>query len=333
MTNVKKIILKKYDYELGAHKICQNERPKNKVILPSFIIFLLILGLYFFQEQIFNKVVFDFLVVAFAAFAFILIPFGMKKGNRFQMLMITPDALIQRNSKKNIVLIPYEKIKKCKVDEKRNVILESGHLTIILEPKRIGSDLSIIIDILEAYGKTFDKNRDFLIRPVIIEILNGEVTIVDQKVEETETERLVGKYSKMYPMLTPGFLDLIIIDNSVVERAIKVDNNLVLKINVIEIKEGHPENTKFESQVAEDCIIIFEAVDIEKIIRKDAENKEESKEISITLGTLVKKLSKSVISNWHLEDGVISMQFSIGVSILHVTMGYKEVVVGWKDFK
>jgi hypothetical protein len=34
-----------------------------------------------------------------------------------------------------------------------------------------------------------------------------------------------------------------------------------------------------------------------------------------------------------MEDGVIYMQFSVGVNILQVTMGYKEVIVGWKTFK
>jgi len=302
-------------------------------MIPSFIIFGLILVFYFVQDILFDQQIFDFVVVLFAAFAFIIIPLGFKKGNRFEMVMITPDCLIQRQSKKNISLIPYDKVKKFKVDSDNHVIIENGESRITLDPALLGSDLATIIEILESKGKTFDKKRDFMIRNVTIEIVDGTVKIVDQKLVETETERLVGAYAKTYPMLTPGFLDHIIIMNSIVERASKVDENLVLKINVMEVKEGHPENTKFQSQIARDCILIFEAVDIETVIRKDAENKEESKEIKITLGTLAKQLSKSVISDWRMEHGVIYMQFSVGVNILQVTMGYKEVIVGWKSFK
>ncbi|MBN2605500.1 MAG: hypothetical protein JXR62_06745, partial [Bacilli bacterium] len=253
--------------------------------------------------------------------------------NRFEMVLITPECLIQRNSRKSIVLIPYDKIKKFKIDNDRNVILENGDAKITLNPALLGSDLATIIEILETKGKTFDKNRDFMIRPVTIEIVDGKVMIIDQKNEETETERLVGVYAKQYPMLTPGFLEYIILMNSIVERATKVDENLILKLNVAQVLEGHPENTKFESQLVTDCILIFEAVDVETVVRKDAENKKESKEIKITLSTLAKKLSKSVISDWRLDRGVIYLQFSVGVEILQVTMGYKEVIVGWKSFK
>ena len=105
------------------------------------------------------------------------------------------------------------------------------------------------MDILEAKGKTFDKTKDYMVRPIDIIIADGEVKIVDVKITESTIDKIVAEHYGSYEMLTPGFIDDIILLNSVIEEAYFKDSHLYMKISRIEVKPGHPENTLFLNEI------------------------------------------------------------------------------------
>ncbi len=196
----------------------------------------------------------------------------------------------------------------------------------------ITEDFLTIMEILEAKGKTFDKSKDYMIRPINIIISDNEVRIVDVKIEESSTEKIVSENYKDYDMLTPGFIREIILMNSVIEDAYIKENDLYIKLSRIEVNPGHPENIMFKPQIATDCIIIFENVKILKIVKKEARGGSNELVIKTTLENLVAEIENGVISDWkHLEKD-IDLQISVGLFILRTSFEYSEVIIGWNNF-
>lgn len=322
--NLEKLLLKKYNYTLDIYKVCNEEIKKSKIIIPSLILFLLFVIGYFAFEFI------DLIVLGFALFILVLIPVALKKGERYNIIVVTPEMLIQQVTKKEVVAIRFDKIKKFSTN-KLGVVIKDGRSTIILDPHSVVEDMLVIIEILEAKGKTFDKTKDYMIRPIDIIIKNDVITIKDIIEEETTTEKIVSENYKKYAMLTPGFITDIILMNSVIEGSHEEKGNLFIKLSSFEVNPGHPENTQFDSQVANDCIMIFEDVKMDSIVKKEARGTNEEV-IKATIENLIGEIHKGVISDWKYKKGSIELQFSVGLSIIRTSFKYKEVIIGWNKF-
>lgn len=321
---LEKLLLKNYNYSLDTYKVCYEDIRKSKVIVPSLALFVIITVLYFAFS------LFDFIILGFAFFILVLIPLALKKGERYDVVLITPEMLIQQVTKNEVVAIAFDEIKKFGTD-KTGVVIKDAKKSISLDPAILADDILVIIEILEAKGKTFDKTKDYMIRPIEIVIVNNEISFKEIEVEETSTERLVEQNYKDYEMLTPGFINDIILMNSVVEGSHKEDNNLYIKLSRFEVNPGHPENTRFDSQIANDCVMIFENVTVDSITKKATRGtKEEIIEPSID--NLITEIEKAVISDWKYLKGSIELQFSVGINIVRTTFDYKEVVIGWNKF-
>ena len=319
-----KLLLKEYSYELESHKVCFEEIKKSKIIIPAIILFIVITGIYITTD------LFDLVVLGFAFFILVLIPVALRKGETYNVVVITPELLIKQSKKNELVAIAFDDIKKFGTD-KTGVVLKDGKNSISLDPAILAEDILIIIEILEAKGKTFDKTKDFMIRPIKIIIKNNEVSIVDVEVEESSTEKIVSENYKNYAMLTPGFIKDIILMNSVVEESYIKDADLYVKLSSFEVNPGHPENTMFESQVATDCIIIFENVEIDNISKKEARGSD-VEVIQTSLDNLVEEIENGVISDWKYLKNGIDLQFSVGLHILRTSFKYSEVIIGWNKF-
>ena len=321
---LEKLLLKEYNYTLDTYKICHEDIKKSKIILPSLGLFVVVAVLYFAFS------LFDFIILGFAFFILVLIPLALKKGERYDVVLITPEMLIQQVTKNEVVAIAFDNIKKFGTD-KTGVVIKDNKKSISLDPAVLADDILIIIEILEAKGKTFDKTKDYMIRPIEIFIKDNEISIKDIEIEETSTEKLVAQNYKDYAMLTPGFIKDIILMNSVVEDSHKEGNNLFIKLSRFEVNPGHPENTKFESQIANDCIMIFEDVIIDSITKKAARGKDEEI-IEHSIDNLTAQIEKAVISDWKYLKGTIELQFSVGINIVRTSFDYKEVIIGWNEF-
>jgi hypothetical protein len=321
-----KLLLKKYGYKLESHKVCFKEIKRSRVIIPAFTLFLIIAVIYFTTE-----IIGSFVVIAFAFFILVLIPLALRKGETYNIVIITPDYLIQQTQKKDVVAMKYDRIKRFNAG-KKGVTIKDSKNTIFLEISMITEDILTIMDILEAKGKTFDKTKDYMIRPIKVIISNNEVKIVDVKLEESSTEKIVSENYKDYAMLTPGFIKDIILMNSVIDDSYIKENNLYIKLSRLEVKPGHPENIMFESQVATDCIIIFENVKIFDLVKKEARGGSNEKVIDTSLENLVGEIEKGVISDWKYREKEIDLQISVGLFILNTSFEYDEVIIGWNTF-
>ena len=331
---LKVFMQKKYDYDLSEYKVCVSEEKKSKLKLAPLYVFGIVLILYVIQvlgviDEVYGPVVFGVITILLVMWQVTLI-----QKSKPQSLVVTPKYLIKCFGKSTFVVIDFDSIKKFKVHEKDGLIISDRKSEISISPVCYQEDLEPIVDILEAKGKTFDKSRDYMKRPVKIRIVNNEIIVQEIKQEESSTEKLVGKYYDKFKMLTPGFIEDIIFMNSVVDEAFENDNNLVLLLDNIEVKEGHPENTGFESIIANDCITIFENIKIKSVSKRNSRDREAVDEILPNEITAISEnIGKGVIADWKYRKKGIDLHFAVGVQIVKVSFDYKEVIIGWKNFK
>ena len=166
--NLSKLLLKDYGYELESHKVCYEHIKKSKIILPAIILFLAITVLFFMTEFV------DFVILGFAFFILVLIPLALRKGETYDVVVITPEFLIQQYRKDEVIAINFDKITKFGTD-KTGVVIKDSKNTISLDPAILADDILVLIEILEAKGKTFDKTKDYMIRPIEIIIKNNDI--------------------------------------------------------------------------------------------------------------------------------------------------------------
>lgn len=321
---IKRTLMKEYSYKIESHKVLHEEIKKNKLIIPGIILFIVVTVMFFTTDII------DFIILCFSFFVLVIIPFALRREETYDIVVVTPEYLIKQTSKNKVSAIRFDNIKKFGTD-KTGVVIRDDHSSISLDPSVLKEEVLTVIEILEAKGKTFDKSKDYMIRPIKIAIVDNEIRIIDIKEDESLTNEIVSEKNNEYPMITPGFIDDIILMNSVVEGAYLENDNLCLKISRFEVKEGHPENTLFESQIANDCILIFENAVVSSIIKKDANGPNEEV-IEASLDNLILDLDKAVISNWKCLDNVIDFEFAIELYIVRTSIKYDEIIVGWKEF-
>jgi hypothetical protein len=118
--------------------------------------------------------------------------------------------------------------------------------------------------------------------------------------------------------------------NSIVDEVFDNDNNLILLLNRIEVKEGHPENTGFDSIFATECISIFEDIKIKSISIKNSRDRlAEEKVLPNVMSSICDNIEKGVIANWKYRKKGIDLHIAAGVNIVKISLDYKEVIIGW----
>lgn len=331
---LKRFMNKKYDYQLSEYKVCTPKSGKFLYLMISlFLFFLVAIGWYLPRLGIIERYYGEVVAVYFF-FALVVIPLALFEKDISDKMIITPKYIIKSFKNREFTAIEFDNINNFVLSEKDDLIIEDDDSRIIFVNKIDIEDTAKIVDILEAKGKTFDKEKEHLIRPILVTIVNNEITLQDLEVEETSTEKMVDKYYQEYPMLTPGFLLDVIFMNSVVEQTYKTDNNLVIKLNEIQVKEGHPENIGFDPIIAEDCIVIFEDVEIQKVLLKNTHDKSVLEEsLPLELSSIYDHIEKGVIVNWQYRRSSIDLHFAIELGLLKASFKYAEVIIGWKSFK
>lgn len=330
-----KVYLKrKYDYDLNEYKICTAEVKKNKFLLVPVYLYIFVLIGYAIQalgviDEIYNLTIVIIVGVLFGMYQVLLI-----QRNKQESIVVTPVYIIKCLGKSSFEVVMYDEIRKFAVTDKNGLTISDKKSEINFSPVYYRDDLPSIVEILEAKGKTFDKTKEFMKRPVVIRIINNEIVVRDLKVEESSTEKLVGKYYKEFQYLTPGFIRDVLFLNTIVQDVVADNNNLIMYLDKIEVKEGHPENTGFESIAASDCIVIFENIKIKAVTtRKARERGAVDEALPSELETIVENIEKGVITNWKYKKNAIDLIFASGTNIIKVSFDYKEVIIGWKSYK
>ena len=330
--NLKLFMKKKFNYKFNEFKHCVSEEKSSKLQLLPVYVFIVVLILYVIQALGIITEVYELPVYIIVAVLLGMWQFMLFQNHKTQSLIVTPEYLIKSMGNRSFVAIKFVEIKKFKVNEKLGLVISDKKNELAISPVFYADDLESIIDILEAKGKTFDKSREYMKRPVEIRIVKGKIIVSDLVQEESSTEKIVGQYYDQFKMLTPGFIEDIIFTNSIVDETFNNDNNLVLLLNKMEVKEGHPENTGFDSIIASECITIFEDIKIKSISIKNSRDRLTEEEVLPNeMSSICDNIEKGVIADWKYRKKGIDLHIAAGVNIVKVSFDYKEVIIGWNQ--
>ncbi|AIO18919.1 hypothetical protein KQ51_01040 [Candidatus Izimaplasma bacterium HR1] len=328
---LRRIMKSKFDYQLEDYAIHEIHRGRSRVVLYSTILFVVALIFYLLDvfEVFANFMSLGIIIVLLAVL--IVAPYSLTKS-KFEAIIVTPKHLIQRISKREFIVLKFDEITDFKIGEEGILIKENKH-KIVLSTDLFQEEVEPIIEILEAKGKTFDKEKDFMIRPIKVIINDNSVSIEDDE-DITETEKIYEKYHHEFPILTPGFIEEINFRNSLIDDALIEGDNVFLYLSTLEVKGGHPENTTFDALHATDCLFVIENMKIKKLYREDLNSKDkEIEELPLDVEGALDYIEKAVINEWKLDGKTIEMSFASGVYMLHARITYDEVIIGWKQAK
>jgi len=318
---------------LEDHFIIYPRLKKNKYLKPSLIIFAVVTLFYILTLSPLLDIDFNF-ILYFIIFVF-LVAFPLSKVTDYkkEVLIITPELLIQRVEKNKFSVVSFDMIDKFEFEEDQLVIHQKDE-KIIIGISKYESNVTGIIDILEAKGKTFDKKKEFMIRPVNIIVTSSSFRIEEIEVPITETETLTSTLMKKYPYITPGFIEDIIPKNAIIYKAYSKKRDLYIELSHLEVKSEHPENTTFDSIEVTDCIFVFEDFKIsDDSLKNDNERSTPYVDISASETKFKQDIKDGVISEWKYSKDKIDFTFAVGIKSLKATISYKDVMVGWKQEK
>lgn len=322
----------KLNYEVTDYAVYETEYKKSTIIPIMLSLFGLVF-IFYIVDLAAGLGILNFVIMVFLFVVLVLAPLALRKDNKYQALFVTPEYLIQRNSRSEFVAINFDDIKSFVLLE-TGITIKDDKNTIVLGLNLHKEELEPIIDILEAKGKTFDSEKDYMIRPIEIQIKNNKITLVDLKTK-TDLDDLYEKCSGDYKAFTPGFVEEIIFRNvNVSHPKILDETNLSLKLDQFEVKDGHPENTKFESIIAVDGGMVFHNVKVRQLILQNRhEDTVKDEVLENDIDVMIEYLQNATITEWKLGKNKIDFFFATGVYVLKVTLAYENIIIGWNKIK
>lgn len=331
---ITKYLHKKVNYELDVYLVFKPERKISKYRLISYILFLLITGLFIF-DLIYEPVPYLNPITYFFAFFFLFaVPIATKTDKyRHECIIITPDLIIQRKTRKEFSVVFFNSINKLKHSHEYITIVEKEE-EVELDLVEYAEILPSLIEVLEAKGKTFDKERAFMKRPVNILIENGKIYLEDIKQEETRLEKLTYSLSESYSAITPGYLDQILPRNAIIHDVYFENDDLYLGCSHFEIRENHPENITFGHIQVLDGVLVFMDAKVKTLTRKAGQERQIKFEpIEISQSNVIEQLENGVISEWKFKKNEADLIIASGIGKVRLTIDFSECLVGWKKEK
>jgi hypothetical protein len=324
---------KKYQYQLDEYAVFNPviQHKKGNIILYSIFAVITVLYVIDIITDVFG--VFNFLIYFLSFFFLMAIPLSRETIYKKECLIVTPKHLIKRVEKNVFKVLTFDNISAFALNDNQIVIKEKDtEVEILVDLYK--EDLEVIIDILEAKGKTFDSKKDYMVRPIHITIKDNVVTINDIKQEETYVETLTAKLNKKMKNMTPGFIDLAIFKDGIIEQVKFQKNDLYLHISHLEILDGHPENTTFNSIMVEGALAVFVNVELKEIYHRETNEKGDSfAEVRLTKVNVLKYLEKAVFSEWRFRDNTADLILGVGVGSVKLQFTYESVLLGWNKEK
>ncbi len=333
ITKLSKLLLNRYDYVLKDYIVSEPKMKQSKWRMYCYGIFFIITILYILEIAGVVAIGMNGLLFFLAFVLLFAYPIATNNINNTELLVITPQLLIQRISKKDFIVIPYDEVTAFNI-ENTYISIYKDEEVITFDSVAYEEYAAIIIEILETKGKTFDKEKSYMIRPVSVVIENRNIKIKDIKQQETAVESITGNLLKKYTALTPGFIEEIIPKDSVVDNASFKGKDLYLEFSYLEIKENHPENTTFEHQIALDCIMVFHNATLKSLAKRDGNDRSVPyRDYKPDPKVFVRTIKKGVISEWKYSPNEVLLILSIGVESMKVEFTYDDVLIGWKKIK
>lgn len=322
--------LSKLGVDLQEHKLVIPTYNRNKYAKYMYGAFGFIFLVYLIDLFTSVNLGINGLFVYVALTLLVLYPIATRQDNPYEVLIITKEGLIKRLNRTEYLIIKFDNISKFRQDDQAIYIFE-GREQLTLERNLYGEILPVLIDILEAKGKTFDKERDFMIRQIKIHFEGDSIRLEEVKQKETETQKITAKLFRAYPHLTPGYIEEIIPKNTIIYD-VKLDgSHLHLICSRLEVKGNHPENTTFDHMFVNDSIFVFENAEIINFTARDSnERSAPYHKVEINKKNLVKYLKDSVIDDWRYDVKSVMFENKAGLGNVRIRIKYKEVIIGWK---
>lgn len=322
-----------YDFKLKSHKILVPKKDVNYLNIFAYLLFFGVTVLYVLDLFVYNWEYINFLIYWMAFFFLVAIPISTIKNYRKEIIIITPTDIIQRVGKKEFVLINFDEITYFN-HFNNHIVLRQKKNEIEFDIKQYISHMGVLIDILEAKGKTFDKEREYMRRPIKIIVDNDNIIVEDCVEEITYIEELSSKIAKNYPNVTPGYMNELVFEDTSIFKAYYKGKDLYLECNGFVVQYNHPENTGFEKITVHDAIVVFidfKPIDMRIKTKKDLEDKYE--EIRPFKKTIIEKFNKAVMIGLDSNDNEIDLTLHSGVDTVKVLFSYEDVLVGWNEEK
>jgi hypothetical protein len=330
----KKYLKSQFGYEVKEFAVYEFDYEKNKIV-PAFLSVFGVFLILFIVDVILGWGVITWWLMIILLILFVVLPLTFLQGNRYRAIYVTPEYIVEQTERTVFHAIKFDDIIKYR-NSVDGVVIEDKINTITLDPSMHRDEVEGIIDILESKGKTFDQDKQFMIRPVDITIVNNKIRLIEQEVV-TDLDRVYDHYAEQYFMLTPGYVDEISFRNVNVDD-VCIDeeySNVSFKMDAFEVRAGHPENTTFDSINVLDGIAIFHKLEIQGLILvNEHDDDAEDERLPNDFRELPKYLNKSNISDWRVgKNNVIDFFFATGVFQLKARFKYKDIIIGWNKTK
>ncbi len=325
------LLTEKFSYTLKDYALFELKKEAGgfkKITLLLFLVLVVLFGLDF--SEIFENFV-SLWVLILGFVVLVLLPLMMSKSSAYEAVIVTPKYLIQATSRTEFNVVEFDKVNRFKLGND-GILVQDSNASILLGLHLSRNEIDPIIDILEAKGKTFNPEKEYMVRPIEIQIINNKIQLIDIEVK-SETDMIYEKFVDDFESLTPGYLDSILFHNSAVEHVEIFDKNIAFYFSSFDVKEGHPENTKFNKIVALDCVVVFANTTVKRAVLKHMNSDEPDETLEARPGVCKQYLENAVVSDWKVVGKGIEFTYASGVHVVNMVLAFDEVIIGWNETK
>lgn len=328
---VKKIMGKKAKYSFDSYAIKEANVKRSKLVPILVVLVLLVVVGYFLQTSgIISNEYYGLEIVVFSILFLILVPLALHDKKKFKHLIYTKDYLIKVKGKNHLEFVNFDDIRSFSYKNDTITLKDAKHAISLYVPY-IKNELTTIIQILEAKGKTFDRNKAYMVRDIKLDFKDNNVLIYEIEAPETKTEKVMKAMFKEYNTLTPGFTDGINIINSYIDKSSFKGGDLYFRLNRIDVLDNHPENTSFQTLTAKNVVMIFINPKIRAVIKREQEKKDQ--ELEPSLKSVILNTHNGIISSFSIQKNKIELKVGIGVAITQMTIVVDDIIIGWKEIE
>jgi hypothetical protein len=328
--NVQKVMNKKAKYNFDSYAMKDAHIKKSKVLpILAILVLLLTIG-YFLQTAGVISEYYGVEVLIFAYLFLVMMPYALHDKKKFKYLVYTKEYLIKVKGKNHLEFVKYDDIRSFSY-KNDTILLKDGKNSLELYVPYVKNELTTIVQILEAKGKTFDRNKAYMIRDIKLGFEDNKVILYEIEAPETKTEKVMKAMFKEYATLTPGFTDEINIINSYVDKSSFKGGDLYFRLNRIDVLDNHPENTSFQTLTAKHAIVIFVNPKVRTVIKREQGTKDQ--ELEPTLKSVILNTHNGIVSSFSIQNNKVEFKVGVGVAITQMTIVVDDIIIGWKEIE
>ncbi|MGS0971739.1 MAG: hypothetical protein ACVCEJ_00630 [Candidatus Izemoplasmataceae bacterium] len=331
IAQIQKVMNKKAKYSFDSYSMKEANVKRSKLFpILSVLVLLIIIGYFLQTSGIISSEYYGLEVVIFAFLFLVLVPLAFHDKKKFKYLVYTKEYLIKVKSKKDVEFVRYDDIRSFSY-KNDTIVLKDENNTLSLYVPYIKNELTTIIQILEAKGKTFDRNKAYMIRDIKLDFKDNKVIMYEIEAPETKTEKVMKAMYEEYKSITPGFTDEINIINSYVDKSSFKGGDLYFRLNRIDVLDNHPENTSFQTLTAKNAVLIFINPKIRAVIKREQGKKDQ--ELEPSLKSVILNTHNGIVSSFSVQKNKIEFKVGVGVAITQMTIVVDDVIIGWKEIE